>query len=95
MSQCIKIYSIFGQNFKPQEALTLHFLLSSKLKAQQYLSDLLNVPFSAFSFIAVNSEGKEIFLRDIWPTREEIQAVERTFVIPSMFKEVYEKIEVV
>ncbi|XP_034532421.1 cytoplasmic aconitate hydratase [Notolabrus celidotus] len=43
--------------------------------------------------IAVNSEGREIFLRDIWPTREEIQAVERTFVIPSMFKEVYEKIE--
>uniref|UniRef100_A0A673B2Y4 Cytoplasmic aconitate hydratase n=1 Tax=Sphaeramia orbicularis TaxID=375764 RepID=A0A673B2Y4_9TELE len=43
--------------------------------------------------IAINSEGKEIFLRDIWPTREEIQAVERTFVIPSMFKEVYEKIE--
>uniref|UniRef100_A0A8C4GKU6 Cytoplasmic aconitate hydratase n=1 Tax=Dicentrarchus labrax TaxID=13489 RepID=A0A8C4GKU6_DICLA len=38
-------------------------------------------------------KGKEIFLRDIWPTREEIQAVERTYVIPSMFKEVYEKIE--
>lgn len=45
-------------------------------------------------FVAINSEGREIFLRDIWPTREEIQAVERTFVIPSMFKEVYEKIEV-
>ncbi|XP_075999806.1 cytoplasmic aconitate hydratase isoform X2 [Genypterus blacodes] len=43
--------------------------------------------------VAINSEGKEIFLRDIWPTREEIQAVERQFVIPSMFKEVYEKIE--
>uniref|UniRef100_A0A671UA92 Cytoplasmic aconitate hydratase n=1 Tax=Sparus aurata TaxID=8175 RepID=A0A671UA92_SPAAU len=43
--------------------------------------------------IAINCDGKEIFLRDIWPTREEIQAVERTFVIPSMFKEVYEKIE--
>ncbi|KAM9424095.1 cytoplasmic aconitate hydratase [Pholidichthys leucotaenia] len=43
--------------------------------------------------IAISSEGKEIFLRDIWPTREEIQAVERTFIIPSMFKEVYEKIE--
>ncbi|KAA8582568.1 hypothetical protein FQN60_006239 [Etheostoma spectabile] len=43
--------------------------------------------------IGVDSEGKDIFLRDIWPTREEIQAVERTFVIPSMFKEVYEKIE--
>uniref|UniRef100_A0A3Q3X733 Cytoplasmic aconitate hydratase n=1 Tax=Mola mola TaxID=94237 RepID=A0A3Q3X733_MOLML len=43
--------------------------------------------------IAINTEGKEIFLRDIWPTREEIQAVERMFVIPSMFKDVYEKIE--
>ncbi|XP_034021137.1 cytoplasmic aconitate hydratase [Thalassophryne amazonica] len=43
--------------------------------------------------IAVSTEGKEVFLRDIWPTREEIQAVERTFVIPSLFKEVYEKIE--
>uniref|UniRef100_A0A8C8K7A8 Cytoplasmic aconitate hydratase n=2 Tax=Oncorhynchus tshawytscha TaxID=74940 RepID=A0A8C8K7A8_ONCTS len=43
--------------------------------------------------IALNNEGKEVFLRDIWPTREEIQAVERQFVIPAMFKEVYEKIE--
>uniref|UniRef100_A0A8C7UZ62 Cytoplasmic aconitate hydratase n=1 Tax=Oncorhynchus mykiss TaxID=8022 RepID=A0A8C7UZ62_ONCMY len=39
------------------------------------------------------TNGKEVFLRDIWPTREEIQAVERQFVIPAMFKEVYEKIE--
>uniref|UniRef100_A0AAQ4QMT3 Cytoplasmic aconitate hydratase n=1 Tax=Gasterosteus aculeatus aculeatus TaxID=481459 RepID=A0AAQ4QMT3_GASAC len=43
--------------------------------------------------IAINCDGKAIFLGDIWPTREEIQAVERTFVIPSMFKEVYEKID--
>ncbi|XP_041840688.1 cytoplasmic aconitate hydratase [Melanotaenia boesemani] len=43
--------------------------------------------------IAINSQGKEVFLRDIWPTREEIQAVEQTYVIPSMFKEVYEKVE--
>uniref|UniRef100_A0AAZ3SX04 Cytoplasmic aconitate hydratase n=1 Tax=Oncorhynchus tshawytscha TaxID=74940 RepID=A0AAZ3SX04_ONCTS len=42
---------------------------------------------------SLNNEGKEVFLRDIWPTREEIQAVERQFVIPAMFKEVYEKIE--
>lgn len=43
--------------------------------------------------LAVNSQGKEVYLRDIWPTREEIQAVERQFVIPAMFKEVYEKVE--
>ncbi|KAL4641550.1 cytoplasmic aconitate hydratase [Arapaima gigas] len=43
--------------------------------------------------LAVNNSGKKIFLRDIWPTREEIQDVERKSVIPRMFKEVYEKIE--
>ncbi|KAJ8382094.1 hypothetical protein SKAU_G00028720 [Synaphobranchus kaupii] len=43
--------------------------------------------------LGVNAEGKEIFLTDVWPTREEIQAVERKYVIPAMFKEVYEKIE--
>ncbi|XP_028661663.1 cytoplasmic aconitate hydratase isoform X2 [Erpetoichthys calabaricus] len=43
--------------------------------------------------LGVNSDGKEIFLRDIWPTRQEIQEIERKFVIPAMFKEVYEKIE--
>ncbi|XP_058803732.1 cytoplasmic aconitate hydratase-like isoform X2 [Phymastichus coffea] len=39
------------------------------------------------------ADGKEIFLRDIWPTRLEIQSVEQQYVIPAMFKEVYGKIE--
>lgn len=43
--------------------------------------------------LGVNANGKHIFLRDIWPTREELQAVERQHVIPAMFKEVYAKIE--
>jgi len=36
--------------------------------------------------------GEDVFLRDIWPTRAEIQAVETQYVIPAMFKEVYGKI---
>ncbi|EDO44943.1 predicted protein [Nematostella vectensis] len=40
-----------------------------------------------------SSDGKDVFLRDIWPTRDEIQEVERQYVIPSMFKEVYSKIQ--
>lgn len=47
-----------------------------------------------FHDVALNNKGKAVFLRDIWPTRQEIQAVERQFVIPAMFKEIYEKIEV-
>ena len=45
-------------------------------------------------FAGLNNEGKEVFLRDIWPTRAEIQVVEKEFVIPAMFKEVYSKIGV-
>jgi len=42
--------------------------------------------------LAVLENGKEVFLRDIWPSREEIQAVETKNVIPAMFQEVYSKI---
>uniref|UniRef100_A0A8D0GC40 Cytoplasmic aconitate hydratase n=1 Tax=Sphenodon punctatus TaxID=8508 RepID=A0A8D0GC40_SPHPU len=45
--------------------------------------------------LGINVEGKKIFLKDIWPMRDEIQAVEHQFVIPGMFKEVYQKIETV
>lgn len=34
-----------------------------------------------------------VFLRDIWPSRQEIQECEQKYVIPAMFKEVYAKIE--
>uniref|UniRef100_A0A8D0E843 Cytoplasmic aconitate hydratase n=1 Tax=Salvator merianae TaxID=96440 RepID=A0A8D0E843_SALMN len=45
--------------------------------------------------LGINAQGKKIFLKDIWPLRDEIQAVERQYVIPGMFKEVYQKIETV
>lgn len=45
--------------------------------------------------LGVNAQGQQVFLKDIWPTRDEIQAVERQYVIPGMFKEVYQKIETV
>ena len=38
-------------------------------------------------------DGSAVFLRDIWPTRAEIQTVEQKHVIPAMFKQVYSKIE--
>ncbi|CAB3378077.1 Hypothetical predicted protein [Cloeon dipterum] len=37
-------------------------------------------------------KGEPIFLRQVWPTRSEIQAVESKYVIPAMFKEVYSKV---
>ncbi|XP_062511657.1 cytoplasmic aconitate hydratase-like isoform X2 [Corticium candelabrum] len=42
--------------------------------------------------LGVGKDGREVYLKDVWPTREEIQAVEREFVVPAMFKEVYSTI---
>ena len=44
--------------------------------------------------IGVSEDGKEVYLRDIWPTRSEIQNVEKKFVLPAMFQDVYDKITV-
>ena len=33
-----------------------------------------------------------MFLRDIWPKRDQLQEVEKQFVIPRLFEEVYSKI---
>ena len=33
-----------------------------------------------------------MYLRDIWPSREEIQEIERKHVLPAMFEEVYSKL---
>lgn len=40
------------------------------------------------------ADGSDVYLKEIWPTRSEIHEVEKRHVIPAMFKEVYEKIEV-
>lgn len=38
-------------------------------------------------------KDRKVYLRDIWPSRDEIQSMERKFVIPTMYKEVYDTIE--
>jgi aconitase A len=37
---------------------------------------------------------KNIYLKDIWPTRQELHDLETTYVIPEMFSKVYEKLTV-
>lgn len=43
--------------------------------------------------LGYSDSGEPVFLRDIWPSKEEIEAVEQTHVVESMFREVYENIE--
>lgn len=42
----------------------------------------------------MTSEGKEVYLRDVWPTREEVQQIEQDKVISSIFTELRARREV-
>ncbi|KVI08747.1 Aconitase/3-isopropylmalate dehydratase large subunit, alpha/beta/alpha, partial [Cynara cardunculus var. scolymus] len=42
--------------------------------------------------IALSRDGMEIFLRDIWPSSEEVADIVQSNVLPDMFKSVYETI---
>uniref|UniRef100_A0A8D2ZXR1 Cytoplasmic aconitate hydratase n=1 Tax=Scophthalmus maximus TaxID=52904 RepID=A0A8D2ZXR1_SCOMX len=44
--------------------------------------------------LGLTSDGKEVYLRDIWPSREEIQQTEEDTVISSIFKDLRERLEV-
>lgn len=43
--------------------------------------------------LGYSKDQKPVFLRDIYPTRNEIQAVEQKYVIPAMFQHVYSRIK--
>ncbi|XP_067235813.1 iron-responsive element-binding protein 2 isoform X3 [Chanodichthys erythropterus] len=43
--------------------------------------------------LGVNSEGKDVYLRDIWPSKEEVNHTEENIVIASMFKELKNRME--
>lgn len=43
--------------------------------------------------IGTCEDGRKVYLRDIWPCRDEIQEMERKFVMPTMYKDVYDNIE--
>ncbi|XP_040273186.1 cytoplasmic aconitate hydratase isoform X2 [Bufo bufo] len=69
-----------------------NYLASPPLVIAYAIAGTIRIDFETEP-LGINADGKPVFLRDIWPTRDEIQAVERKYVIPGMFKEVYEKIE--
>ena len=39
--------------------------------------------------IGRNADGKDVYLKEIWPSRESIQAVESKHVIPEIFSKVF------
>ncbi|XP_049580261.1 iron-responsive element-binding protein 2 isoform X1 [Syngnathus scovelli] len=43
--------------------------------------------------VGLTPDGKEVFLRDIWPSREEVQQTEEDTIISSVFKELKARME--
>ncbi|KAK3598618.1 hypothetical protein CHS0354_019877 [Potamilus streckersoni] len=69
-----------------------NYLTSPPLVVAYAIAGQINIDFE-IEPLGFNKDGNPVYLRDIWPTREEIQIVEKDFVIPAMFNEVYSKIQ--
>ncbi|CAD0207117.1 unnamed protein product [Chrysodeixis includens] len=69
-----------------------NYLASPLLVIAYALAGTVDIDFETQP-LGNRADGSPVYLREIWPTRAEIQEVENKHVIPGMFKEVYEKIE--
>jgi len=68
-----------------------NYLGSPPLVVAYALAGNVNINFETTP-IGKDSNGKDVMLSEIWPTREELQKLIDTIIKPEMFKEVYDKI---
>lgn len=68
-----------------------NYLASPPLVVAYALAGTVNIDFEKEP-IGTGKGGKEVFLRDIWPSSEEIAKVVESSVLPEMFKSTYESI---
>lgn len=68
-----------------------NYLASPPLVVAYALAGNVNVDFESQP-LGIGKDGKPVFLRDIWPSAADIQAIVAKCVVASMFKEVYNSI---
>ncbi|CAH2052212.1 unnamed protein product [Thlaspi arvense] len=68
-----------------------NYLASPPLVVAYALTGTVNIDFETEP-IGTGKNGKDVFLRDIWPTTEEIAEVVQSSVLPDMFRATYESI---
>lgn len=68
-----------------------NYLASPLLVVAYAIAGTVNIDFEKEP-LGKDSSGNDVFLRDVWPSREEIHEMEQKWVIPAMFKEVYSRI---
>ncbi|XP_006511398.1 iron-responsive element-binding protein 2 isoform X1 [Mus musculus] len=70
-----------------------NYLASPPLVVAYAIAGTVNIDFQTEP-LGTDSTGKEIYLHDIWPSREEVHQMEEEHVILSMFKTLKEKVEI-
>jgi aconitate hydratase len=68
-----------------------NYLASPPLVIAYALAGRVNIDFEKEA-LGKDNNGNDVFLRDIWPTRDEISKVVEQNIKPKMFKEIYDKI---
>lgn len=65
-----------------------NYLASPPLVVAYALAGTVDIDFETQP-IGKGKDGKDVYLRDIWPTREQVQEVSQAVIKPEMFKRVY------
>jgi aconitate hydratase len=68
-----------------------NYLASPPLVVAYALAGNVNIDFEKEP-IGKDTQGKNVYLREIWPAREELQKLIDTIITPEMYTEVYDKI---
>ncbi|XP_053573247.1 iron-responsive element-binding protein 2 isoform X2 [Bombina bombina] len=72
------------------DCIRANYLASPPLVIAYALAGTVNIDLQTEA-LGEDTQGKKIYLRDIWPSREEVLQVEENLVIPSMFTELKAK----
>jgi len=67
-------------------------LASPPLVVAFALAGTVNIDFETEP-IANDADGKPVFLKEIWPTKEEIRKIEETVIRPEIFLQTYAKVK--
>jgi len=65
-----------------------NYLASPLLVVAYALAGTVSIDFETTP-LGNNQEGKPVYLRDIWPTRAQIQEVEKRVIVPALYNKVY------
>ncbi|XP_060770372.1 iron-responsive element-binding protein 2 [Neoarius graeffei] len=69
-----------------------NYLASPPLVVAYAIAGTIGIDFEKEP-LGVNGEGKEVFLKDVWPSKEEVQHVEEHVVITSIFTELRSRMQ--